>query len=167
MQANISVIIPVYNRAALLPRVLKPLLAAKEQIREVIVVDDGSTDQTVAVAESLGARVIKSQRNRNANLCRNRGAQAATGELLLFLDSDVILQPQSLSFLQKRFADRSIDGLVGVYSARHENKNIASQYKNMWIRYSFLISEAKVDWIFGAVSAIRRKVFIKIEGGEL
>ncbi len=161
---NVSVIIPTYNRAAILPQILAPLLDDREHVLEVIIADDGSTDDTVAIAREMGARVIELNRRQNANLCRNQGARVAGGEILLFLDSDVVLDAGSFAYLQDYFADPEIDGVVGVYSVKHRHENITSQYKNLWIRFSFLQSRQRTDWIFGAVSAIRREAFLRVNG---
>ena len=161
---NLSVIIPTFNRADILPQIMRPLLEDREHILEIIIADDGSTDRTVELAGALGARVIPLQRNQNANLCRNQGARAASGDILLFLDSDVVLTPASLPYLHSCFDNPAVDGVVGVYSAHHPHGNLVSQYKNLWIRYSFLKSQSRADWIFGAVSAIRRNAFLKVNG---
>lgn len=161
---NLSVIIPTFNRADILPQIMRPLLEDREHILEIIIADDGSTDRTVEIAGALGARVLPLQRNQNANLCRNQGARVATGDILLFLDSDVVLTPASLPYLQSCFENPAVDGVVGVYSAHHPHGNLVSQYKNLWIRYSFIKSQSRADWIFGAVSAIRREAFLKVHG---
>lgn len=161
---NISVIIPTFNRADILPQILQPLLDDNEFVLEVIIADDGSTDQTVEIATRMGTRVIQLNRNQNANLCRNHGARAARGDILLFLDSDVVLDRSSFQYLREHFSRPEIDGVVGVYSAQHRHRNLVSQYKNLWIRFSFLESQPRTDWVFGAVSALRRAAFLKVDG---
>jgi glycosyltransferase involved in cell wall biosynthesis len=158
---SISVIIPVRNRARELEECLSAL---KGRFDEIIVVDDGSTDATKDVASAFSTRVVALTGNRDANYCRNAGAQLAQGEILLFLDSDVILQPSAEEELQKAFSDAMVDAVVGIYAARHRHRNLASQFKNLWIRYSYLYSAGGIGWIFGAVSAVRKEVFTKNGG---
>lgn len=158
---SISVIIPVRNRARELEECLTAL---KGRFDEIIVVDDGSTDATKNVASAFATRVLSLTGNRDANYCRNAGAQLAQGELLLFLDSDVILQPSAEGELVKAFGDPKVDAVVGIYAARHRHLNPASQFKNLWIRYSYLHSAGGIGWIFGAVSAVRKEVFMKNGG---
>lgn len=94
MSSRISVVIPAYNRAALLPETLQSLLAQTVPALEIIVVDDGSSDGTAEVAERFGdpVRVIR-QANAGPGAARNRGLQAARGEFIHFFDSDDIAMP--------------------------------------------------------------------------
>lgn len=84
----VSVVVPVLNGAAVLPHSLGPLVAA---VAEAVVVDGGSADDTVAVAEGLGARVIAAPRGRGVQM--SSGAAAASADWLLFLHADTRLQP--------------------------------------------------------------------------
>ncbi len=92
-EACLSVIVPALDAAATLPATLAALEAAREGglLREVLVVDGGSGDETVAVAERWGARVLKVAANRGAQLAA--GGAAATGDWLLFLHADTRLGP--------------------------------------------------------------------------
>jgi glycosyltransferase involved in cell wall biosynthesis len=161
---TISVVIPTLNGAALLPIALAALNAQRALLHEVIVVDDCSTDNTAGVAEALGATVVRLTEGQHANYCRNLGARTATGDILLFLDHDVVVQENTIQEVHAAFAGGALDAMVGLYSARHRNPAFASQYKNFWIRYSYLLSGSHIDWIFGAVSAIRREVFHGVGG---
>lgn len=128
-------------------------------LREVIVIDDNSSDDSVAIAKQFNTTVIALDNNHDANYCRNLGAKNASGDILLFLDSDVILRENTIHNILLTFENASIDAAIGIYSLHHPHKNIASQYKNIWIRYSFLQSTRNIDWLFGAVTAIRKEVF--------
>ena len=86
-QQRISVIIPTLNEERWIGPRLRELQGSS--VLEVIVVDGGSADATVRVAESLGARVLRERANRG--LQQNRGAEEATGEILLFLHADTSL----------------------------------------------------------------------------
>ncbi len=98
---RISVIIPTWNRVRLLERAIGSVLAQTRPCDELIVVDDGSTDGTadlvrgMAAASGGGIRYIF-QENRGAAAARNRGIDAATGDLLCFLDSDDWWDPAKL-----------------------------------------------------------------------
>lgn len=92
---KISVVIPAYNAARFLPRCLKSVFAQTLKPEEVIVVDDGSTDNTAEVAAELGARVI-SRRNGGLSAARNTGIQSASSEWIALLDADDLWAPDKL-----------------------------------------------------------------------
>lgn len=95
---SISVIIPVYNGAAFLAEALASVLAQQRQPLEIIVVDDGSTDNTASIVQQFGAAVRYIQRaNGGPAAARNTGIRAATGLLLAFLDADDRWTPDKLS----------------------------------------------------------------------
>lgn len=108
--AAISVIIPAYNAAPTLAEAVESCLAQEGIDLEVVVVDDGSTDQTAEVARGFGGRVrLESGPNRGANAARNRGIALAKGPLVQFLDADDLLLPDKLNrqaaVLEKGAAD--------------------------------------------------------------
>jgi glycosyltransferase involved in cell wall biosynthesis len=92
---KISVVIPAYNAAGFLPRSIASVVAQTLAPCEVIVVDDGSTDNTAAVAAALGARVI-TRRNSGPSAAKNSGVQAASGDWVAFLDADDRWSPGKL-----------------------------------------------------------------------
>jgi glycosyltransferase involved in cell wall biosynthesis len=92
---RISVVIPAYNAARFLPRCLQSVFAQTLKPDEVIVVDDGSTDNTAAVAAELGARVI-SHKNSGVAATRNAGIRSASGEWIALLDADDMWAPEKL-----------------------------------------------------------------------
>ncbi len=94
---SISVVIPAYNAARLLPETLRSVLAQTLPADEVLVIDDGSTDDTADVAEAFGApvRVIRRSNARQA-ASRNFGVQEATGEWIAFIDADDLWLPNKL-----------------------------------------------------------------------
>lgn len=97
MSAAVSVIIPTYNRAALLQEAIDSVLAQTYRDYELLVVDDGSTDQTRRLVESCGARVrYLFQANRGVSSARNLGIASSSGAYLAFLDSDDLWLPQKL-----------------------------------------------------------------------
>ena len=91
MTPKITVILPVHNRADVLPRAIGSVLGQELRDFELIVIDDGSTDGSAEVAQSFGderIRLIRLDGNRGGNVARNEGIRAATAPLIAFLDSD-------------------------------------------------------------------------------
>ena len=89
----VSVVIPAFNAERTLGAVLEALVSQVPAPDEVIVVDDGSTDGTAAVAQSFGVRVVRTERNGYAGGARNRGWDVARGDVAVFLDSDAVPDP--------------------------------------------------------------------------
>ena len=93
----VSVVIPTYNRASVIGRAVECVLAQTYQNIEVIVVDDGSTDNTHASLDGYGDKVkVIGQENRGPSAARNRGIMEAQGEIIAFLDSDDLWLPTKL-----------------------------------------------------------------------
>jgi glycosyltransferase involved in cell wall biosynthesis len=106
---RISAVIPTWNRARLLERALRSVLAQTRPPDEIVVVDDGSTDGTEAVVARFGPAVrFVRQRNAGAGAARNRGVETATGTFVAFLDSDDVWAPGHLAGI-----DRAIDATGG------------------------------------------------------
>ena len=113
----ISVIIPTYNRAKLLPRAIQSVLQQTFNEIEVIIVDDASTDDTEQVVASMQEpciRYIRLEHNSGACMARNIGIQAAQGEWIAFQDSDDEWMPDILS---KQFAQLQETGADIVFCA--------------------------------------------------
>lgn len=95
---RVSAIIPAYNRADFLDETISALLAQTEPPHEIIVIDDGSTDNTPAVAAKFGAAIrYRRIENSGAPVARNVGAAMATGDWLWFCDSDDLWRPEYLA----------------------------------------------------------------------
>jgi len=100
----ISCIVPVYNGEKYLAEALKSILQQNYRPIEIIVVDDGSTDQTASVAKSFGAPVrYLNQRNAGPAAARNFGLSCANGEFIAFLDADDLWHPEKLQRQIARF----------------------------------------------------------------
>ena len=118
-----SVIIPAYNSAATLARAIDSVLAQTCPAHEIIVVDDGSADDTLQLAQGYGAPVrVIHQSNAGVSVARNRGAEAATGDWLAFLDADDWYYPDRLRWHAEWIAgDPTLDFLTGEYEYRRED----------------------------------------------
>jgi glycosyltransferase involved in cell wall biosynthesis len=111
MTAAISVVLPVHNRADVLKRAIQSVLDQRLKAWELIVVDDGSRDESVAVAKSFGderIKIVELGENRGGNAARNTGVRAATARLVAFLDSDDTYLPEKLEAVVAEF-DRNPD----------------------------------------------------------
>lgn len=118
-----SVVIPAYNEAALLPRLLDSLERARERYAvpdavEIIVADNQSTDATAAIAAARGCRVATIDK-RVIAAARNGGAALAQGEILAFIDADSSVHPQTFAAIDQALASgRCVAGATGVTMER-------------------------------------------------
>lgn len=129
--SSISVIIPTYNRLELVQRAVKSVLEQSFSAREIIVVDDGSTDGTPEVLESLfpDIRVIRHERNRGVSAARNTGIKASLSPLIAFLDSDDYWLPGKLDS-QVKFFSNNPDAVI-------------CQTREIWVRNGRRVNPAK------------------------
>ena len=101
--AFLSVIIPLYNKSQYIARTIQSVLEQSFQDFEIIVVNDGSTDNSLKVVNSINDRRIRiiDKRNEGVSITRNRGAYEANCDLLFFLDADDTILPNCLEILKK------------------------------------------------------------------
>src|SRR5687767_6949544 len=126
----ISVIVPAHNEGEYLARTLEALQAQKYSNYEVIVVCNGCTDKTAEVARGRCDVLIDTQ-ERGISRSRNRGARAARGEMLLFLDADTILEPDALRTIARKFKRTDAAGtLKGVPDSDRWIYHILYFFKN-------------------------------------
>jgi len=158
----ISIIIPFKNCEDTIACCLESVSRLAYDNFEVILLDNDSIDRSKEIALERGFHAIPCSGPIPA--VRNEGARRARGEKLFFTDSDVCLPPDILSRMTQELEKGNCDVIVGTYSEQHPHENLASQYKNLWIRYSYTRLIPSIDFIFTAVSAIRREVFLSAGG---
>ena len=125
---KVSVVIPTYNRADILPRTIQSVLSQTLKDLELIVVDDGSTDRTVEVIHNVKddrLRYIQLPQNCGGNYARNQGIQASRADFVAFLDSDDEWLPQKL---EKQLALINQDPSISVvYCQYYEHQETSGQ----------------------------------------
>jgi GT2 family glycosyltransferase len=166
---RISVVMPVYNAERLLGECLAALRASTGVRAEILVVDDSSTDGSRAIAEAHGCRVIASGGRLGPAGARNRGAAEARGDIVFFVDSDVIVRPDTLAALARVFDDEpSLDGVVAVQAPAMRFRNLCSRYKNLWMYYTYARRAGQaVPLFYTTAAAIRRQAFVGAGGFDL
>lgn len=118
-----SFVIPAFNEERYLPRLLDSIDVARDRWRdgrddvEVIVGDNASTDRTAAIAQERGARVAHVEQ-RVIGAARNGGAAIARGNVLLFVDADMRVHPETLNVIDAAFTDRVVAGTTGITPER-------------------------------------------------
>jgi glycosyltransferase involved in cell wall biosynthesis len=162
---SVSIIIPTFNGAPRIGHCLDALLkqTAGRDV-EILVVDDGSTDNTASVvAHYSGIRLI-SQANAGPAAARNRGASEARGTLILFTDDDCVPMPDWLDAMIEPFGDPEVVGAKGVYRT-HQKRLVARfvqiEYED---RYRLMADLDCIDFIDTYSAAFRRERFLEMTG---
>lgn len=162
---TISVVIPAYNASRTLELCLQSLTASEMLPLECLVVDDGSTDDTVAIARRFAAKVLSTGGRRGPAHARNLGAKAATGEVVFFIDADICLHRNTISRLVSGFStDSSLDAIIGSYDDSPEQQDVLSMYRNLMHRYVHQNGRTEASTFWSGCGAIRRSVFLKHGG---
>ena len=165
MLHRLSIVIPVYNSVAELRQCLASLRLSKTPPFECIVVDDGSTDESAAVAAQFGAKVLSTGVKSGPAVARNLGARAAGGDILLFLDADVCVHPDTICKVLEEFANDSyLDAVMGSYDERPSAQNFISQYRNLMHCFVHQNSNRTATTFWAGCGAIRRSVFLDFGG---
>lgn len=162
----ISVIVPVYNGGAGFQRCLEALSATTYPRWECIVVDDGSTDGSADQARRFGAAVLASSRPRlGPASARNLGAQYARGDILFFIDADVLVQPQTVAQVAQAMGEQPQPAACfGSYDTTPAASNFLSQYRNLLHHYVHQTGSERATTFWSGCGAIRRSVFLDLEG---
>ena len=159
-----SVIIPAYNAQKTLPACIDALLVQSILPNEIILVDDGSTDETKTMAEAYSLVKVISQKNMGPANARNHGARAAKGDVIIFLDSDCVPEKNWVEEMLRPFADEKVAGVQGAYLTRQTSLVARFEQADIEYRYERMKRAKKLDWIGSYSAAYRRKIFLDEKG---
>jgi glycosyltransferase involved in cell wall biosynthesis len=163
----VSVIVPNYNYGRALHLCLTALLEQTYPNIEIIMVDDRSTDDSVAVAHALNVRVVQPDVNGGVSKARNFGAAHAKGEILFFVDSDVALDPDAVAQAVQTFDGHpEIGAVCGTYRPEPLIRDsLVEEYRNFHQHYWISGFAGRIhDFVHPALVAVRTAVFIQIGG---
>ena len=163
---RISVVMPVYNSERLLGECLSALRASTFRDYEIIVVDDSSTDKSRDIAAFHACRVVPSGGRLGPGRARNKGVEHAHGDIVFFIDSDVVVRPDTMTRLLAAFdRDPGLAGIVAVQSPTMRFRNLCSVYKNLWMHYTYVRRAGQdVPLFYTTAAAIRRQAFLDSGG---
>lgn len=162
---RVSVIIPNYNYAKTLGLCLDAVYAQTHRPYEVIVVDDGSTDDSIEIARSRGATVIRTGGNYGPPAARNVGAAAATGDVLLFIDSDVALRRDATAVaVELMGTDPKIGAVCGGYEPEPLIRDsLVEEYRALQLAH-WVGKDGPIGTTFTALLAVRATAFREVGG---
>lgn len=163
-----SIIIPTFNRKALLQETLESVLSQRFTDYEIIVVDDGSTDGTVEYLSISGDRImLLTQEHRGPGAARNLGAKHASGNYLAFLDSDDLWFPWTLENYFHAISTSNSEFIAGSPEPFHNRSELqklpGGEFSNLLFPDYFSCGEYSTR-IYGCCVAIKRDTFLKQRG---
>lgn len=163
---TIAAIVPVLNGRSYLERSLPALVrAGAGRITEILVIDDGSTDGSAELAADLGARVILSGGvGRGPALARNLGAQAVEADIIVFVDSDVVVHEDVIERVREAFSDNSLTALYGSYDDAPPHRGFSSQYVNLRHHHGHQLPSESASTFWSGLGAVRREAFLRTGG---
>ncbi len=157
----VSIVIPAFNSAATMGECLDACRSQTHGETEIIVVDDGSTDDTATIVKALPVHYLR-QENRGPAAARNRGVEAAEGEIIAFTDADCVPEPEWIERLLEDF-DSAAAAVGGAYAIANPNSLFAHMvHTEIVLRHARF--DRDVDFLGSFNLAIRRKDFEEAEG---
>lgn len=163
---TLSVIIPVYNSSEMLEHCLDALRKSSRPADEIIVVDDGSTENMIQKNHQKERTTIRIKDGpRGPAYARNRGVEKATGDILVFIDSDVTVHKETLDLIEKKFkGDPDLSALFGSYNDSPAARDTISLFKNLLHHHVHQQNGGKAYTFWAGCGAIKRPIFNKIGG---
>ena len=161
---RVSVVMPVYNAEATLAECLTRLCNSTAGNFEIVLVDDGSTDQSRAIAANFPVRIVPTAGRVGPAAARNLGARVAEGDIVFFIDSDVMVRSDTIARVVDSLRQADVDGVVGVQAADMRHRDLVSQYKNIWMRWTYVRQLGEVPLFYTTAAAIRRDAFLRAGG---
>jgi GT2 family glycosyltransferase len=161
---RLSIIVPAYNSGRDLQECVSALQAAACSNSEIIVVDDGSTER-LGVPDGNSVSILRLSKNSGPSSARNLGARHARGDILFFVDSDVVVAPDAVARMLQVFdQDPAVAAVFGSYDKHPRAKGLVSQYRNLLHHYVHQTGSREASTFWGGCGAVRRSVFEAVGG---
>jgi GT2 family glycosyltransferase len=164
VKTPVDIVIPMYNAAGHIEACLEHVFASNYPHFSVIVVDDGSSDDSLQRASRFpNVKILVNPVNRGGAAARNRGIDEAGGEILVFLDADVLVPPDLVSHMLRTFEENPEAAVVQArYDDRSHYRNLYSQYKHYIFSFRGLEpnreGEKYAHYVHTACVALQRRV---------
>jgi GT2 family glycosyltransferase len=162
---RVSVIVPAYNNPGELSQCLSALRSASGADTELIVVDDASNDDVSSTAAHFGARLLRLARNAGPAAARNHGARHARGQILFFVDADVVIPNDAVERIRTVLdCHGEIGAVFGSYDSRPAAPGLVSQYRNLLHHFVHQTGKAEAATFWAGCGAVRRSAFDRVGG---
>ncbi|MBU2954481.1 glycosyltransferase family 2 protein [Marinobacter sp. F3R08] len=156
---SVSIVLPAKNEAEAIGPVIQSICRLLPQA-EVIVIDDGSDDDTAEIAQTAGARVVSHRYSKGNGAAIKSGARAATGDVIVFMDADGQHRPEDIPLLLEKI-EEGFDLVVGARGAGSQasvGRGLANRFYN---RLASFMTGHKVDDLTSGFRAVRRTMFLE------
>ncbi len=162
---TIDVVIPAHDSSSTLLRCIESLQDTRFPFSRVIVVDDGSITPVTYCTEAIPFTLVRLPISIGPAAARNVGARHGSADLILFLDSDVMVSPSLPFLIQGEFSrNKVLDACVGTYDREPSCVKQVSLFRNLLHAYTHEASEGTIDSFWGACGTVRREVFASVNG---
>ena len=167
--SNLSIAIPSYNSSKTITKLIESISTSNELPYEVILVDDCSSDNSMkTILENYPwVKIIKLNTNSGPSRARNIGSSAANKEIILFLDSDVVLTLKAIGIIEERHRKNpEIAGLQGKYHWEAANPGLFPSYKALVNHYWFFNKSAntKVNFLVTYACTVKKSILLEMGG---
>lgn len=163
-----TVIVPAYNSETTIEACLAAIRQSSYRDYELIVVDDGSRDRTALMAARYADTVLRLDENRGSSAARNHGIRAARGEIVVNIDADVVIRPDTFAVMRDFLEARpDVDAVTGLLAEEHPYPGFFSQYKNLYMHYIFSRLPESVTFLYGSAHALRRESACLFYDGDI
>lgn len=161
----LSIVIPARNAQGTLKQCLRAVFSSVKDNFEVIVIDDASDDATSDIAKKFQCVLIKLNKKSGPAFARNRGVEASKGNIILFIDSDIIINENTIPLILDNFSsDSELAAVVGMLNEKIPHENLPSQFFNLRKHYDYLLIDSDLSTLYTSITAIRKDIFIKVGG---
>jgi glycosyltransferase involved in cell wall biosynthesis/MoaA/NifB/PqqE/SkfB family radical SAM enzyme len=160
----LSVIIPIYNDEKYIGKCLDSIFDSDYPDFEVIIVNDASTDRSSDIIKRFLCRVIDLEKNRGVAYARNEGARAAKGDVLVFFDSDVVVEKDTLSKFARAYEDPNVKICQCRITPHSLTPGFASEFVAIMLDYRAGLMVPYTTYLLTMAFSIKRSVFFEIGG---
>ncbi|MBF0595831.1 MAG: glycosyltransferase family 2 protein [Candidatus Omnitrophica bacterium] len=161
----LSIITPVYNSPETLKAFLDAVFQSTYKNFELILIDDASCEDYRPLLKGYPVVFKRLEQRRGSYFARNVGVQDARGDILLFLDADILIQPDTLQKVMSVFQQRvDISVLIGSYDDDPGARNLVSQFKFLYHHYIHQHEHEYVGSFWSGCGAIKKNVFCALGG---
>jgi GT2 family glycosyltransferase len=167
---RLSIIVPFHSNLEQLGRSLAALrraghaLPEHAELAEIIVVADGSSEDPTALARENGARVLAIAGPQGPAVARNHGAASASGDLLVFVDTDVVVSASALAQFAALFTGRDAAAAFGAYDETPADPGFISTCRNLSHSFIHQRSNREAHTFWAGLGAVRRQIFAAVGG---